>query len=222
MKAVSVICLGILFIPVLCLGADKIEIKSEADRINYSIGYQIGGDFQRQKMELKADIMTQGIHDAMNNNKPLMPQEQMNATLKNVKKKLMADQTAMAKKADAAFLAENARKEGVKSLPSGIQYKVIKDGSGRKPVPDDNVTIKYRVTRVEGQNIPADFSDSEPKTYPLKKTLPGLQQVLPLMKEGSIWQIVLPPGPALGGRGETLERAGVLIYDLELISAQNQ
>lgn len=220
MKIISIICLIIFTAQGVCFAVDKVEIKDEADRINYSIGYQIGGDFQQQKWELKPDILTRGINDALKKNKPLLSLEEMNATLVSMKKKLVADQKEAAKKADAAFLAGNVKKEGVISLPSGVQYKVLKSGNGKQPTLQDNVTIKYRVSRADAQNTPADLPVLEPKTYPLKMALPGLQQVLPLMKEGSVWQIILPPGPALGSRGEALEGAGVLVYELELVSVQ--
>ncbi len=220
MKRVLVGFIGMVLLPVVCLAADKVELKNETEKINYSVGYQIGGDFRRQGMELNSEILAQGIRDALENADPLMPPEQMKATLVNLKKKLLADQQVTAKQAGAAFIAENAKKEGVIVLPSGVQYKVLRDGDGRKPTFKDIVTIKYRVSRVDGKEIAAGYPDSKPKTYPLAKALPGLQEVLPLMKEGSVWQIVLPPGRALGARGEALENAGVLIYEMELVSVQ--
>jgi FKBP-type peptidyl-prolyl cis-trans isomerase FklB len=220
MKTFLVGCVGTILMCNICLAADKSDIKSETDRINYSIGYQMGGDFRRQHWELKPEVLTQGMRDAMNSTEPLMAPTEMNVTLQDLKKRLVVDQQAAAKKADAAFLADNATKEGVVVLPSGIQYKVIKNGTGRQPTLQDSVTIQYRVTRVDGQTTPTSNPEGKPATYPLAKALPGLQEVLQLMKEGSVWQIVLPPGPALGSRGEALERAGVLLYELELVSVQ--
>ena len=166
-------------------------------------------------------MLLQGIRDAVNRANPLMSPEQMSTTLVNLKKKLEADQQTKAKEADAAFLAENSKKEGVVVLPSGVQYKVIKNGTGKQPTLKDSVVIQYQVSRIDGQKAVPINPDNKPKTYPLEKALPGLQEVLQLMKEGSIWQIVLPPGPALGTRGEALERAGVLVYELELVSVQD-
>ena len=220
MKNVLMGFMGLVLLPGVCLAADKMELKNETDRINYSVGYQIGGDFKSQGVELNPEVLVQGIQDALKKNEPLLSQEQMNATLVDLKKKLVTHQQVMGKQADAAFLAENAKKEGVIVLPSGVQYKVLRDGGGRKPILKDNVTIKYRVSRVDGKEIATGYPDSKPKTYPLEKALPGLQEVLQLMKEGSICQIILPPRRAAGARGETLENAGVLIYVLELVSVQ--
>jgi FKBP-type peptidyl-prolyl cis-trans isomerase FklB len=220
MKKILMGCLGALLIPGICLAEVKVDPTNETERINYSIGYQIGGDFQRQGWKLNPELLVQGIRDAIEHAEPLMSPEQMNATLTGMKRRLVADQKEVSRQAEAVFLKENAGKKGVVVLPSGVQYTVVKDGNGKQPAPNDSVTIRYRVNRVDGQAISTDYPDSKPKTYPLKKALPGLQEVLQLMKAGSVWQIVLPPGPALGSRGEVLENAGVLVYHLELVSVQ--
>ena len=220
MKKIIMGCLFVVLIHGLCLAESKVVPNNETDRINYSIGYQIGGDFQRQGWKLNSEMLTQGIRDAVENADPLISPEQMNTTLVSLKKKLVAGQQGSFKQAGAAFLTENAVKEGVVVLPSGVQYKVFKDGAGKQPSLNDSVTIRYRVSRVDGQAISTDYPSSKPKTYPLKKALPGLQEVLQLMKEGSVWQVVIPPGPALGTTGEALENAGVLLYQLELVSVQ--
>ncbi len=220
MKKILMGCLCIVLVPGVCLAQSKVEPKDETERINYSVGYQIGGDFQRQGWKLNPELLVRGIRDAIEHADPLLSPEQMNATLVSLKKKLVADQQGTSKQADAAFLKENAGKAGVVVLPSGVQYKVIKDGAGKQPTLKDSVTIRYRVSRVDGQEISTAYPDSPPKTYPLNKALPGLREVMQLMKEGSVWQVVLPPGPALGTPGEALEKGGVLVYQLELVSVQ--
>jgi FKBP-type peptidyl-prolyl cis-trans isomerase FklB len=220
MKKVFIGCLGLILMSGIGFAADRAEPKDEMERINYSIGYQIGGDFQRQGWKLDSEMLTQGIRDAVERADPLMPPGEMSRLLVGMKKKLLADEQMMARQSDAVFLGDNAKKEGVVILPSGVQYRVIKEGTGKKPMMEDSVTIRYRVGRVDGKEVVTGSASSEPKTYPLKKALPGLQETLQMMKEGSVWQIVLPPGPALGVRGEAMERAGVFVYELELISVQ--
>jgi FKBP-type peptidyl-prolyl cis-trans isomerase FklB len=220
MKRVFIGCLGVILLWGVGWTADRPEPKDETERVNYSIGYQIGGDFQRQGWKLDPDMLTRGIRDAIDHADPLMSPEAMNALLVSMKKKLVADQQEAARQSDKTFLAENAKREGVVVLPSGVQYKVLKEGNGKQPAEGDSVTIRYRVSRVDASENPAGHPQSDPKTYPLSKALPGLREALRLMKEGAVWQIVLPPGPAQGARGEALERAGVLIYELELISVQ--
>jgi len=226
MRAVNVLIgfVGLVLLPGVCLAADKVELKTEAERINYSVGYQIGGDFKAQGVELSPEVLVRGIQDALKKSEPLLSQEQMNTTLSNLKKKIVADQQALEKKAaaknrqaSAAFLAENAKRKGVTVLPSGVQYKVLKEGAGKKPTLKDEVKIHYRITQVDGKELGSTYVGGKPRTSPLAKAIPGLQEVLPLMAEGAKWQIVLPTGAAAGGR-DPLDDMGVLIYELELLS----
>lgn len=221
MKNILIGFLGLLLLPGICPAADKKELTNETERINYSVGYQIGGDFKSQGVELDPDALVQGIHDALKQNKPLLPQEQMNATLMNLKRKIMSDQKLAAvenRKASAAFLAENARQKEVTVLLSGVQYKILKAGSGKMPTLKDTVKIHYRVTGVDGKEIGNTYVGGKPRTSPLAKAIPGLQEVLLLMAEGAKWQVVLPAG-ASGGR-DPLDDRGALIYELELVSVK--
>lgn len=223
---IATVIIGLMLLPVVCLAADKIELKNEAEKINYSVGYQIGGDFKAQGVELTPEVLVQGIRDAINKNEPLLPQEQMNSTLRELKKKIVADQQRLEKqvaaenrRANADFLKENATQKGVTVLPSGVQYKVLAAGSGKKPTLQDSVTINYKVTRTDGKEI-AGTDANAPQSYSVAKAIPGLQEVLPLMAEGAKWQIVLPTATASGGH-DPLDDMGVMIYELELISVQS-
>ena len=228
LKAATVLTgfFGFILLPFVCLAADKVELKNDTDRINYSVGYQIGGDFKAQGVELNPEALVQGIQDALKKNEPLMSSEQMNTTLVNLKKKITADQQSAQKlaaaenrKAGAAFLEQNAKQKDVTVLPSGVQYKVLKEGTGRKPTLKDDVSVHYRITRVDGKEIASTYG-GKPKISPLAKAIPGLQEVLPLMQEGAKSQIVLPPTSTASGRRDPLDDMGVLIYELELISVQ--
>lgn len=219
--------LGLVLLPGVCPASDRVELKNETEKINYSVGYQIGGDFKAQNVALTPDALVQGIRDALNKNEPLLSQEQMNSTLMNLKKKIVVDQqrqekqtAAESRRASAAFLAENAKQKGVTVLPGGVQYKVLKEGAGKKPTLKDDVKVHYRITRVDGKEIGNTYVGGKPRTSPLAKAIPGLQEVLPLMAEGAKWQIVLPTGTASGGR-DPLDEMGVLIYELELISVHS-
>lgn len=220
MKKIFTVFVGIIVMCGVSLAADKVELKDDSDRVNYSIGYQIGGDFQRQHWELRADVLMKGLKDAMNHEQPQMSQEEMNGVLQMLKKKLTADQQKEARENDKAFLEANAKKEGVVVLPGGVQYRIIKEGTGKKPTLADSVVIKYQVSRVVGKKIVAASAETKPTTYELKKALPGLRETLQLMKEGAVWEIVLPPGPSRGVRGEALESGPVLIYEMELLTVK--
>lgn len=215
----------LLLVPGIGLAAGKTELKSEAEKINYSVGYQIGGDFQAQKIELAPEVFVQGIRDALDKkNQPLLTQDEMNKTLMDLKAKLVAEEkqqlqqaVAQSRNASETFLKENAKKEGVTVLPSGVQYKILAAGSGAKPTLKDTVTIKYRVTRINGQEI-AKTEGNTTKSYPVNQALHGLQEVLPLMAEGAKWQIFLPAASAVGGVTDPLDNLEAMIFEIELIS----
>jgi FKBP-type peptidyl-prolyl cis-trans isomerase FklB len=218
--------IGLLLLSGLCQAADKKELKNETEKINYSVGYQIGSDFKAQGVELAPDALVQGIQDALKKKEPLLSQEQMNATLVDLKKKIVADQQEVKRKAAAenrkagdAFLVENAKQKGVTVLPSGVQYKVLKEGSGKKPTLKDEVKVHYRMTHVDGREIGNTYVGGKPRTYPVGKAIPGLKEVLLLMPEGSKWQIALPTATAAGGR-DPIDDMGVLIYEMELLSVK--
>lgn len=223
MKSLLAGIISLTLLPGVCQAADKIELKNETDRINYSVGYQVGGDFRSQGVELNRDALVQGIQDALGDNEPLLPREQMNATLRELKKKIVAGQHELKKQAaagnlqaSAAFLAENARQKGVTVLPSGVQYMVLREGTGKRPTLKDDVRVHYRISLVDGKEIGSTYIGGKPRTFSMARAIPGLQEVLPLMPAGSKWQIVLPPS-ATGGR-EPLEEMGAVIYEMEILS----
>jgi len=121
-----------------------------------------------------------------------------------------------------AFLAENKKKEGVKTLPSGLQYKVVKAGSGKKPKLDDTVTVQYRGTLIDGTEFDSSFRRGQPATFPVSGVIPGWTEALPLMEEGAKWQLFIPPKLAYGerGAGGLIGPNATLIFEVELISIQ--
>lgn len=216
--------LALVLLPGVSSAADKMELKGETGKINYSVGYQIGGDFQKQGVALDPEAMVQGIKDAINQSEPLLSQEQMNTVLIEMKKKIVAEQkatysqeAAKYRQASADFLEENAKREGVTVLPDGVQYRIISAGTGNKPTLKDEVKVHFRVSRVDGKEVGNTYDSNSPRTIALAKALPGLQEVLPLMPEGSKWQIVLPTGTAAGGK-DPMDDQGVIIYEMELVA----
>ena len=199
-----------------CATTSRADIKTETDKINYSVGYQVGGDFKSQGVELNSEVFVQGIRDVLSNTTPRMTKAEMDSTLITLKRKIVADERAKVKQAGVTFLAENAKNKDVTVLSSGVQYKVLRPGSGKKPTLDDQVKVHYRITRADGTEIGSTYG-SKPRTLLLSKTIPGLREVLLLMNEGAKWQVVIPTGTAAGGK-EPMDDMGVLIYELELLS----
>jgi FKBP-type peptidyl-prolyl cis-trans isomerase FklB len=216
MKYLSIAAYSLFLFCGACAATSRADIKNEADKINYSVGYQVGGDLKSQGIDLNSEVFVQGIRDVLSNTPPRLSKSEMDTTLIALKRKIVADERAKVKQAGVTFLAENAKKNDFTVLPSGVQYKVLHPGSGKKPTLNDQVKVHYRITRADGTEIGSTYG-SKPRTLLLSKTIPGLREVLLLMEEGAKWQVVIPTGTAAGGK-EPMDDMGVLIYDLELLS----
>ncbi|MBI5905884.1 MAG: FKBP-type peptidyl-prolyl cis-trans isomerase [Deltaproteobacteria bacterium] len=199
----------------------------EKGRINYSIGYQIGGDFKRQGIELAPDLLVQGIRDAAGGAEPRMPAQEMRKTLVELKKKVEADERMRRREKAGkhraegeAFLAANGKKEGVTILPSGLQYKVLAAGKGKSPGPSDNVTVHYRGNLVDGTEFDSSHQRNAPATFGIDRVIAGWKEALPMMKEGAKWQLFVPSKLGYGeqGSGSKIPPNSVLIFEVELIS----
>jgi FKBP-type peptidyl-prolyl cis-trans isomerase FklB len=156
-----------------------------------------------------------------------MTEQEVNQTMMNFQKDMMAKQQARTKelgeknkKEGEAFLAENKKKEGVITLPSGLQYKVIKEGDGKIPTINDTVTVHYRGTLIDGKEFDSSYTRGQPVTFPVKGVIPGFSEALQLMKGGSKWQLFVASNLAYGerGAGEEIGPNATLIFDIELIS----
>ncbi len=202
--------------------ADPLKLDDEAARTSYSLGYQIGGDFKRQRVEMDKDALVEGIKDALSDTEPRMSLQDMQSTLIELKRKVVAEQRAKRKemelknlKLDKKFLQENARKPGVITSKSGLQYKIIKKGTGKAPTATDQVTVHYRGTLSNGQEFDSSHDRGKPATFQLSGVIKGWTEGLQLIKEGGKIQLVIPPGLAYD-RGPLENRT--LLFDVELIS----
>ena len=201
---------------------DKPELKDEKDKINYSVGYQIGGDFKSQGLSLHAEALVQGVRDALAGADTMMPREEILTTLQELKKKVVAQDMKQQKiRTDTFrgegrdFLAANAKKEGVVTLPSGLQYKVLRQGEGKSPTANDTVTVHYRGTLIDGTEFDSSHRGNKPVSFTLSGTIPGWKEALPLMKVGAEWQLFIPPDLAFGERGPLADRT--VLYEISLL-----
>ncbi len=202
--------------------ADPLKLDDEAARTSYSLGYQIGGDFKRQRVEMDKDALVEGIKDALSDTEPRMSLQDMQSTLIELKRKVVAEQRAKRKemelknlKLDKKFLQENARKPGVITSKSGLQYKIIKKGTGKAPTATNQVTVHYRGTLSNGQEFDSSHDRGKPATFQLSDVIKGWTEGLQLIKEGGKIQLIIPPGLAYD-RGPLENRT--LLFDVELIS----
>jgi FKBP-type peptidyl-prolyl cis-trans isomerase FklB len=208
------------------LAAEKPDLKNENDKISYSVGYQVGGDFRRQGVELDPDLLVKGMQDAMSGGKPLMTQEEMNKTLVDLKRKVVTAQREEQKKAAEKNMAEgkkflegNARKNGVTTLPSGLQYKVTAKGTGASPKKTDSVTVHYKGTLIDGTEFDSSYKRGKPATFRVDGVIAGWTEALQLMKPGAKWQLFIPANLAYGerGAGSRIGPNRTLIFEVELI-----
>ncbi len=201
------------------------ELKGFNERVSYSIGLNMGRDFQKQQIEINADLLAQGVRDALAD-KPRLNEEEVRETLMALQTQLMEKQQVKLKelsdsnlKEGEAFLAENAKKDGVVTLPSGLQYKVIEEGSGKTPGSEDTVKVHYRGTLVDGTEFDSSHKRGEPAEFPVTGVIPGWTEALQLMKEGAKWQVFIPAALGYGerGAGGVIQPNSTLVFDVELL-----
>jgi FKBP-type peptidyl-prolyl cis-trans isomerase FklB len=211
------------------LAEERVELSTKEDRINYGVGYHMGSDLKRQGVSVNAEALVRGIEDAAAGEPPAMSQKEMTTTLIELKRRTDAlEQQALEEEAAKnlataqAFLAENAEQEGVVSLPSGLQYKVIQAGSGRQPGPEDQVTVHYRGTLIDGREFDSSHKRGKPASFTLDRVIAGWREGLPLMAEGAKWQLFVPPELGYGeSKSPQIPPNSVLVFEVELLSVDS-
>lgn len=207
----------------------KLELNSLKDKVSYGIGLNIGKDFKEQEIDVDVNLLSRGIKDSLAGSEPALSEEQMREAFEAFQKEIVAKQEAKSKAAaeknlkdGEAFMAENGKKEGVVTLPSGLQYKVIEEGSGKTPAASDTVTVNYRGTLIDGSEFDSSYKRGEPATFPVGGVIPGWTEALQLMKEGAKWQVVIPSNLAYGERGAmpVIGPNSTLVFEVELIKVQ--
>ena len=227
MKYFLIILLSVAFLFSVCYADEKLDLKDQKDKESYSLGYQFGQNLKSQGVEINLDIYISGIRDALGGKDSLMSQEEIRATIGELQKRVMAaNQKELKEKAEKnlaegkAFLDENKKKEGVKTLPSGLQYKVLAEGSGKTPKSADTVTVHYRGTLINGSEFDSSYKKGQPSTFRVNGVIRGWSEALQLMKGGSRWQLFIHPELAYGERaaGGQIPPNSTLIFEMELIS----
>jgi FKBP-type peptidyl-prolyl cis-trans isomerase FklB len=228
-KFVLVVCI-ILCSTGMVIAQETIPLKEQKEKVSYSIGVSIGKSVKRDLLDVNPDLVAQGIKDVLAGGKMLLTDEEMVAVFTALQQDLVAKQAEAKKvlaeknlKEGEQFLAENAKKEGVVTQPSGLQYKVITDGTGKKAKPTDTVTVHYRGTMIDGTEFDSSYKRNEPATLPVEGIVPGWAEGLSLMKVGSKWQLFIPSKLAYGeeGAGDAIGPNVTLIFDVELLDAKN-
>ena len=220
MKIQLIVVLGIVLLASQVSAQEKTDLKNQKEKISYIIGMDIGNNLKKQSVEVDPNILAKGIGDALAGGKPFLTEQEIRDTMAVFQKEMAAKK----KKEGEVFLAENKKKDGVKTLPSGLQYKVIKKGSGKKPTSSDTVTTNYRGTLIDGTEFDSSYRRGQPATFPVKGVIPGWTEALQLMEVGSKWQLFVPSNLAYGERGASpnIGPNATLIFEIELISIQEK
>jgi FKBP-type peptidyl-prolyl cis-trans isomerase FklB len=228
-KFVMVVCI-VLCLTGMVIAGETISLKEQKEKVSYSIGVSIGKSVKRDSIDVNPDLIVQGIKDVLAGGKMLLTDEEMVQAFTALQQDLVVKQTEAKKELAAKnlkegeqFLTENAKKEGVVTRPSGLQYKVIKDGTGKKAKPTDTVTVHYRGTMIDGTEFDSSYKRNEPANLPVEGIVPGWAEGLSLMKVGSKWQLFIPSKLAYGeeGAGDAIGPNVTLIFDVELLDAKN-
>ncbi len=222
----AVLAVSFLAASIVVRGEDAPVLKTDRERQSYAIGVEMGNNIKRQGVDLDGNILAQGIRDALAGGTMLLTDAEVKATVMAFQKNLIAKQQAAQKAAGdkaktegEAFLAANAKKDGVKTLPSGLQYKVITEGTGAMPKASDTVTVNYRGKLTDGTEFDSSYARNEPATFPVHGVIPGWTEALQLMKVGSKWELYVPANLAYGerGAGGKIPANAALVFEVELL-----
>lgn len=206
------------------------DLSTEKGQLSYAVGYDLGGDIGRRGEDFDVEALIVAIRDSVSGAEPQVPPAEMRRLLTELQEKVRQEQVAALQelatenqaKAET-FLAENRGKTNVVVLPSGVQYRIIEEGDGGRPGLEDQVSVHYRSSKIDGIEIDSSFARGVPQEFTVNEVLQGWQEVLPLMKVGSTWQIWVPPELAFGQRGNppAVGPNEALQFDLKLIEIVN-
>jgi FKBP-type peptidyl-prolyl cis-trans isomerase FklB len=192
----------------------------EAARMQYALGYQLGKDLTA--VESRPQDLARGVEDGRSGAKPKLSEAEMEAALGSLQQrvteqrtKAQAEQAEKARASGEAYLAANAKKPGVTTTPSGLQYRVVTQGTGKKPAASETVTVHYKGTLVDGTEFDSSYKRGQPATFPVSGVIPGWTEALQLMPIGSKYELAIPPALAYGSQGPLANQ--VLLFEVELL-----
>jgi FKBP-type peptidyl-prolyl cis-trans isomerase len=230
MKAKWILVLGLALLAIPVWAQDSTAPTTQKDKVSYGIGVQVAKTLKGQGIDVNPDLLVKGLRDALSGQKLLMSDDELNTTMtalqQEMTQKQMQERAKQAddnKKAGDAFLADNSKKDGVVTLPSGLQYKIVKAADGKKPTDADTVTCNYRGTLIDGTEF--DKSQAgQPATFQVGQVIPGFKEALKLMPVGSTWQFFIPSNLAYGerGAGNVIGPNTMLIFEVELVSIKDK
>jgi UDP-GlcNAc:undecaprenyl-phosphate/decaprenyl-phosphate GlcNAc-1-phosphate transferase len=226
-STIGLLILGLFFLHIPANAAEESVLKTQKEKISYGIGVSVGKNFQQQGIEVDLESTIRGLKDVLAGEKLLLSDEDLRTILTAYQEELRQKQTEIRKvaaennkKEGEAFLSENKKKKGVVTLPSGLQYKIITAGNGKKPAATDTVECNYRGTFINGKEFDSSARTGKPASFKVAGVIPGWTEALKLMNVGSKWQLVIPTTLAYGerGAGNLIGPNATLIFDVELVA----
>ena len=227
MKKLIAVALLLSLFGVAVLAQKKGTPKTQKEKVSYSLGMNIGKNMKMQGIEVDQEYLVQGMRDALSNAKAAMSEKDMETAMKAFQQEMQTKQIYADdknKKDGEAFLAANKKKDGVITLASGLQYKVIKMGTGPKPTSLQIVTCNYRGTFIDGKEFDSSTRYGRPAEFPVNGVIKGWTEALQLMPVGSKWELYIPSDLAYGEKGSqpTIRPNSTLIFEIELLSISNK
>lgn len=204
-------------------------LETQNEKESYSIGYQIGLSMKTDDIEVDFEKLIQGVQDAVKGKEPLLSAEEMRKLIIDLKRnareiqmRMFQEQIVENAEESKAFLEQNKQKEGVKTTGSGLQYRVLKEGSGMTPAPEDYVKVNYRGTFIDGREFDSSYETGEPIRVRVNGVIKGWTEALGMMKVDSKWQLFVPPELAYGrhGHGQRIPPNKVLVFEVELLGIE--
>ena len=229
LRNLSLIVVGMLATSTVFAASSQASMtpKTQQDQLSYTIGVDLGKNLKSQNLSINADMLAEGVKDALAGSKLKLTDTQMKTALQNFQQKMAKKQQEEFKqvsednaKAGADFLAKNKKEKGVVVLPNGLQYKVVKAGNGTPPKANDSVTVDYEGKLVNGQVFDSTYKRGKPATFKVSQVISGWLQALKMMKPGAEWMLYIPSDLAYGkqGVGGPIGPNETLIFKVHLIS----
>lgn len=237
MKRSILTLMGVLLIASISFAQKKTDkapaLKTQKDKVSYVVGYdlgsKIGGDIKKQGLDFNIDAFVRGMREAISGTKATLPDSEMTSAMMAFQQSMMEKQQTAARiagekkeKEGTEFLAANAKKDSVKVLASGLQYKILREGTGAMPTANDTVTTHYRGRLLDGKVFDESYSRGEPISFPVTGVIKGWTEALQLMKVGSKWELYIPASLAYGerGAGQMIGPNETLVFEVELIAVK--
>ncbi len=230
-KSIIIITLTACFLIASTSFAQTKKLITEKEKVSYSIGLSLGKNFTQQSIDIDVQTFTKGVEDALKGVTPLLTDEEIRVVMTNLQKRMTAKKQEEEKQVSGKnqnegtrFLAENKKRKGVVTLPSGLQYEIIRPGTGSIPKAEDTVVTNYEGTLINGTVFDSSYKRGKPATFPVNGVIRGWTEALQLMKTGAKWKLYIPADLAYGSRsaGPTIGPNSTLVFQIELLEIKSK